>query len=310
MIRRLLASAKDGRPHFDLEGMGLRGTAPRSIVVGKARAALLPGDGLSSASTASRTAGHTDRVEPIASSRSLTSQDLAPDKTAAGSPGLRGQSQCSRIGSLSFKGGSGMTSPANHEHLVDLLTEDRSHFDIRCVNDLAEINAVVSMIRTRTDAKIVLTSGSFDVIHEGHSMYLEAARLLGDFLVVGVDSDAKVRERKGPTRPAVPQDERLRMVTHQRGVGMVCLKETDQEHWALIRAVQPDVLVATADTYTPAEITELEKSCCGRVAVLPRMATISTSARLRKTYFELADMLEKRLPEFLRGLVTEVAGNP
>jgi hypothetical protein len=39
------------------------------------------------------------------------------------------------------------------------------------------------------------------------------------------------------------------------------------------------------------------------------MATISTSARLRKTYFELADMLEKRLPEFVRSVVAEVAGN-
>ena len=99
------------------------------------------------------------------------------------------------------------------------------------------------------------------------------------------------------------------MVTHQRGVGMVSLKEAEHERWALIRAVRPDVLVATEDTYTPDEITELEERWCGRVAVLPRMATISTSARLRKTYFELADMLEKRLPEFLRSVVAEVAGN-
>ena len=202
-----------------------------------------------------------------------------------------------------------MTSSTDYEHLIDLLTQDRSHFDIRCVRNLAEVETLVALIRDRTGAKIVLTSGSFDVIHEGHSMYLEAARLLGDFLVVGVDSDEKVRGRKGPARPAVPQDERLRMVTHQRGVGMVSLKEADHEHWALIRAVRPDVLVATEDTYTPAEIAELEQHWCGRVEVLPRMATISTSARLRKTYFELADMLEKRLPEFLRGLVAEVAGN-
>jgi D-beta-D-heptose 7-phosphate kinase/D-beta-D-heptose 1-phosphate adenosyltransferase len=202
-----------------------------------------------------------------------------------------------------------MTSPPDHDHLIELLTEDRSHFDIRCIHDLAEVEKIVTLIRERTGARIVLTSGSFDVIHEGHSMYLEAARLLGDFLVVGVDSDAKVRKRKGPTRPAVPQDERLRMVTHQRGVGMVSLKEAEHERWALIRAVRPDVLVATEDTYSPEEIAELEEHWCGRVAVLPRMATISTSARLRKTYFELADMLEKRLPEFLRSVVAEVAGN-
>ena len=45
--------------------------------------------------------------------------------------------------------------------------------------------------------RVVLTSGSFDIIHEGHSMYLEAARGFGDFLIVGLDSDEKIRARKG-----------------------------------------------------------------------------------------------------------------
>ena len=71
------------------------------------------------------------------------------------------------------------------------------------------------------------------------------------------------------------------MVTHQRGVGLVTLKQTHHPKWALIKAVRPDVLVATEETYTQAEITELEASYCGRVKVLERMATVSTSARLR-----------------------------
>jgi hypothetical protein len=72
------------------------------------------------------------------------------------------------------------------------------------------------------------------------------------------------------------------MVTHQRGVGLVTLKQSSHAKWALIKAVRPDVLVATEDTYTPAEIRELEASYCGRVEVLERMATVSTSARLRE----------------------------
>ena len=48
------------------------------------------------------------------------------------------------------------------------------------------------------------------------------------------------------------------MVTHQRGVGLVTLKHTHHPKWALIKAVRPDVLVATEETYTQAEITELE----------------------------------------------------
>ncbi len=53
--------------------------------------------------------------------------------------------------------------------------------------------------------KVVLTSGTFDIIHIGHAQYIQVASLYGDFLVVGVDSDEKVRAKKGPTRPIVPQ---------------------------------------------------------------------------------------------------------
>lgn len=161
------------------------------------------------------------------------------------------------------------------------LFADASNFDQRFVEDYEEIETTVNALRT-LGFKVVLTSGSFDIIHEGHSMYLEAARQFGDFLIVGMDSDEKIRARKGENRPVVPQMERLRMVTHQRGVGLVTLKQTAHPKWALIKAVRPDVLVATEETYTPAEIGELEASYCGRVEVLGRMATVSTSARLRE----------------------------
>ena len=161
------------------------------------------------------------------------------------------------------------------------LFADASNFDQRFVEDYGKIETTVNALRT-LGFKVVLTSGSFDIIHEGHSMYLEAARQFGDFLIVGLDSDEKIRARKGENRPAVPQMERLRMVTHQRGVGLVTLKQSAHPKWALIKAVRPDVLVATEETYTPAEISELEASYCGRVEVLERMATVSTSARLRE----------------------------
>lgn len=160
------------------------------------------------------------------------------------------------------------------------LFADASNFEQRFVDDYEKISTTVNALRT-LGFKIVLTSGSFDIIHEGHSMYLEAARQFGDFLIVGLDSDEKIRVRKGENRPVVPQMERLRMVTHQRGVGMVTLKRTSDPKWSLIKAVHPDVLVATEETYTPAAIRELEANYCGRVEVLERMATVSTSARLR-----------------------------
>ena len=175
------------------------------------------------------------------------------------------------------------------------LFADASNFELRFVPDYQRITAIVQALRTLA-LKVVLTSGSFDIIHEGHSMYLEAARRFGDFLIVGLDSDAKIRARKGQHRPAVPEMERLRMVTHQRGVGLVTLKDLHHERWALIKAVRPDVLVATEDTYTPCELAELEEHYCGRVEVLERMATVSTSARLRRIQLGLPEPDEQPGP--------------
>jgi len=159
------------------------------------------------------------------------------------------------------------------------LFEDASNFELRYVPELERIAAISKALRT-LGVSVVLTSGTFDLIHQGHSLYLEAARELGGFLIVGVDSDEKVRLRKGPTRPVIPEDERLLMVTHQRGVGVVTLKHEWHQKWALIEAVQPDVLVATEDTYTPDQIAALRSGHCGRVEVMGRMATVSTSHRI------------------------------
>lgn len=193
------------------------------------------------------------------------------------------------------------------------LFADASNFEMRYVKDYDRISEIVQALRV-LGLKVVLTSGSFDILHEGHSMYLEAARGFGDFLIVGLDSDEKLRKRKGPGRPAVPELERLRMVTHQRGVGLVTLKHVDEPKWSLIKAVRPDVLVATAETYTPEQIAELEAKYCGRVEVLERMATVSTSARLRRLQMGLAEVMSKklseRLPELIQDVIDETGGKP
>jgi rfaE bifunctional protein nucleotidyltransferase chain/domain len=185
------------------------------------------------------------------------------------------------------------------------LFADASNFELRYVPDYESITNITNSLRV-LGMKVVLTSGTFDILHEGHSMYLEAARRFGDFLIVGVDSDEKVRRRKGRGRPAVPEAERLRMLTHQRGVGLVTLKGPNDPRWALIDAVRPDVLVATADTYSAAEIAELEAKYCGHVEVLERMATVSTSARLRLLQLGLAESLSERVTEELSQRVSRV----
>lgn len=201
------------------------------------------------------------------------------------------------------------TTPRMESELEAKLLEDASNYEWRAMNDLGQVAHVCSELR-RSGKRIVLTSGSYDILHEGHSMYLEAARNLGDFLVVGVDSDAKIRLRKGPSRPAVPEDERVRMVTHQRGVGLVTLKDVGQPRWALARAVHPEILVASEGTYRADEIRELEQTVCEQVVVLPRMATVSTSARLRLFQLRLAELQGERLkelvPEMMQVIIPEV----
>ena len=151
--------------------------------------------------------------------------------------------------------------------------------------------------------KIVLTSGSFDLIHLGHVKYLAKAKELGDVLVVGVDSDQKIKKRKGDDRPMVPEGERLEMLAHQRPVDLLCLKPEDEERWALISAVEPDVLVLTTDHGYSDEQQEQLKEIVGGIEIIPRQATITTSERIRQLHMHLGERLAEVLPDLIRDFV-------
>lgn len=151
--------------------------------------------------------------------------------------------------------------------------------DTKLVQTYAQIQKRAKNLK-QNGKKIVLTQGSFDMLHIGHGRYLHEARRHGDVLIVGVDSDAKIQSRKGPDRPVVPEDERLEMLTYLESVDHVVLKDVTQPKWELIKVIQPDVLIAVQETYTPEQVGELE-TFCGEVVILERMATTSTSAKIR-----------------------------
>jgi D-glycero-beta-D-manno-heptose 1-phosphate adenylyltransferase len=175
-------------------------------------------------------------------------------------------------------------------------------FEERLKPSLDELSKTVEHLKG-IGLKIVLTSGSFDLIHLGHAKYLAKAKELGDVLVVGVDSDAKIRRRKGEDRPLVPERERLEMLAHQRPVDLLYLKPDEEERWALIKAVEPDVLVLTADhSYSDTEQAELEE-IVGKIAVLERQATITTSERIRQLHMHLGERIAEVLPELIRDIV-------
>jgi D-beta-D-heptose 7-phosphate kinase/D-beta-D-heptose 1-phosphate adenosyltransferase len=153
---------------------------------------------------------------------------------------------------------------------------------------------------------VVLTSGSFDLIHLGHVRYLERAKECGDFLAVGVDCDAKIRRRKGDDRPMVPEDERLHMLAYQRPVDFVYLKQDDEERWSLIKTTRPDVLVLTADHSYSDEDLEALGEFCGEIRVIPRQASVTTSERIRQMYMHMGDRLGPKLAEVLPGLIDSI----
>ena len=144
--------------------------------------------------------------------------------------------------------------------------------------------------------RIVLTQGSFDMVHIGHGRYLQAAKDLGDVLIVGVDSDAKIRHRKGPDRPVVPQDERLEMLGYLTSVDHVILKELDQPKWELIKSILPDTLVATKETYNAKQIKDLHEFG-KQVVVLDPRPTTSTSAKIRRIQLNVVSKIETLLQE-------------
>lgn len=184
-----------------------------------------------------------------------------------------------------------------------------SNFDDRHMPSLEVLAAKVEHLKG-IGLKLVLTSGSFDIFHIGHAIYLEKARAMGDILVVGIDSDAKIRQRKGEGRPVVPEQERMQILSFARPVDVIYLKAVEDAKWALIKAVMPDVLVATEGTYTKEEIAELEKNYCGEVVVLPPQGTSSTTARLRRIQMDagekLAEFISKEIPALVQRFNSEV----
>lgn len=124
---------------------------------------------------------------------------------------------------------------------------------------------------------VVFTNGCFDILHRGHVEYLYAARSLGDFLVLGLNSDASVRRLKGATRPIVSEEDRAIILAGLGCVDAVTIFDEDTPR-DLIALILPDLLVKGGD-YRPEDIVgriEVE-AAGGRVVVLPFLDGRSTT---------------------------------
>lgn len=139
------------------------------------------------------------------------------------------------------------------------------------------------MLELRHGKKLVFTNGVFDILHAGHVRYLAQARLLGDLLIVGLNSDASARGLgKGSGRPVNNEEDRAEVLRALRAVnGVILFDEPTPER--LIRSLQPEVHVKGGD-YKPEDLPEAEivASYGGEVRILPFLEGRSTTGILDK----------------------------
>jgi D-beta-D-heptose 7-phosphate kinase/D-beta-D-heptose 1-phosphate adenosyltransferase len=125
--------------------------------------------------------------------------------------------------------------------------------------------------------RVVFTNGCFDLLHPGHVRYLEAARALGDALVVALNSDRAVRELKGASRPILTEEERAEVMAALECVSYVTVFD-DVSPRETIVAVAPDVLVKGGDWGLDEIIGRDEvEAAGGEVRSLPFVEGCSTS---------------------------------
>ena len=95
--------------------------------------------------------------------------------------------------------------------------------------------------------KTIFVNGTFDLLHPGHVSLLNWAKSLGDYLVVGIDTDDRVREKKGSSRPIYNQTDRGIMLVSMSAVDEVRYFDSDESLENLVKEVKPDIIVVGSD---------------------------------------------------------------
>jgi rfaE bifunctional protein nucleotidyltransferase chain/domain len=130
--------------------------------------------------------------------------------------------------------------------------------------------------------KLVVTNGCFDLLHLGHVTYLETARNLGDVLLIGVNSDAAVRELKGADRPVNNEADRAAVLAALQSVEGVCIFG-ERTATRFLSAAQPDIYVKGGD-YTLETLNKDERRAVeeagGKIVIIPFVPGKSTTALL------------------------------
>ncbi|HYT61714.1 MAG TPA: D-glycero-beta-D-manno-heptose 1-phosphate adenylyltransferase [Haliangiales bacterium] len=132
--------------------------------------------------------------------------------------------------------------------------------------------------------KLVATNGCFDILHVGHVTYLEAARQQGDVLLVGLNSDASVRQLKGEGRPVNSEDDRAAVLAALQAVDAVCIFP-EMRATRFLSLAQPDIYVKGGDfkvEQLPKEERDIVAGFGGRIVTIGFVPGKSTTVILEK----------------------------
>ena len=176
----------------------------------------------------------------------------------------------------------------------------------KLVEDYDRLLRLTNALR-ELDNKIVVTIGSWDMLHIGHVRYLIAGKNSGNILVVGTDSDRVVKKTKGAHRPIIPEEERMEMLSYQFPVDFVTgIDDMDKQgRWkcGLLKRIKPDVFIAVeGDSYSSRQKREIRKYC-GKLIVLPRQAENTSSTAI------IQEALKKNLSAMI-GILDARGGKP
>lgn len=178
------------------------------------------------------------------------------------------------------------------------------------IPNLAELSELSKKLRA-AGFRVGVVGGVWDLVHPGHAKYLELAKGECDVLIVVVDTDELVKHRKGPSRPVVPEQERIEMLHYLRSVDIITTRplaaHTEDTEY-LNKAVEPDVCILSTTTgdIPEAKRAEIEKYV-KRVKVFPPQAETSSSARIRLLAVDGATPLAKAVTELVDGKSKQIS---
>ena len=133
-------------------------------------------------------------------------------------------------------------------------------------------------------SKKVFVNGTFDILHRGHLELLNYAKSLG-YVIVGIDTDECIKEKKGPTRPIHNQEERKFHLENLKSVDEVIFFSSEPEFEELIKSLQPDIIIVGSDWK---EKSTIKTYYNGELIFFDRIEEYSTTKTIQKIkgYYE------------------------